>query len=81
MDTLSHALWGKGLFGYRKYRWYALFFGTVPDLLSFGVYFLFNLLINPNNMKMGKPAIEDIPNWVFGLYDFSHSLVISLISF
>ena len=30
-------------------------------------------------MKMGKPAIEDIPGWVFGLYDFSHSLVISLI--
>ena len=79
MDTLSHALWGKGLFGYRKYRWYALLFGALPDLLSFGVYFLFNLLINPNNMKMGKPAIEDIPGWVFGLYDFSHSLVISLI--
>ena len=79
MDTLSHALWGKGLFGYRKYRWYALLFGAVPDLLSFGVYFLFNFLINPNNMKMGKPAIEDIPNWVFGLYDFSHSLVISFI--
>ena len=44
MDTISHALWGKGLFGYRKYRWLSILFGIVPDILSFGVYFLFNLL-------------------------------------
>ena len=79
MDTISHALWGKGLFGYKKYRWYALLFGAIPDLLSFGLYFLFNLLTNLNNIKMGKPAIEDIPAWVFSLYDFSHSIIISFI--
>ena len=44
MDTFSHALWGKGLFGYRKYRWFSLLFGAIPDLLSFGLYFLFNLI-------------------------------------
>jgi len=79
MDTLSHALWGKGLFGYRKYRWYALIFGAFPDLLSFGIYFLSLILTNPLNMKFGKPVISDIPSWVFTLYDFSHSIVIASI--
>ena len=79
MDTLSHALWGKGLFGYRKYRWFSFLFGAIPDLLSFGVYFLFNLLINPLPFKSGKPSLDEIPDWVFTLYDFSHSLIIALI--
>ena len=79
MDTLSHALWGKGLFGYRKYRWFSFLFGAIPDLLSFGIYFLFNLLINPLPFKLGKPSLGEIPSWVFALYDFSHSLIIALI--
>jgi len=79
MDTLSHALWGKGLFGYRRYRWYSFFFGAIPDLLSFGLYFLFNLIVNPFDMRFGKPELSEIPIWVFSLYDFSHSLIIALI--
>ena len=79
MDTFSHALWGKGLFGYRKYRWYALLFGAIPDLLSFGIYFLFNIFSNLSNMKFGKPSIEEIPIWVFNLYDFSHSMIVAFI--
>ena len=75
MDTISHGLWGKGLFGYRKYRWFAILFGVVPDILSFGVYFLFNLLTSPTTIKLGKPKLSELPQWVFSLYDFSHSLV------
>ena len=78
MDTFSHALWGKGLFGYRKFRWFSILFGAFPDLFSFGVYFIYNLIINPTSMKMGKPELSEIPNWVFTLYDFSHSLIIAL---
>ena len=79
MDTVSHALWGKGLFGYRKYRWFAFLFGVIPDLLSFGLYFLFSFITNPFTIKWGKPELADIPAWVFSLYDFSHSLVIAII--
>ena len=79
MDTISHALWGKGLFGYRKYRFFSLFFGAIPDLLSFGLYFFINLLFNPSNLKFGKPVLEDLPNWLFIAYDFSHSIVIAFI--
>ena len=79
MDTLSHALWGKGLFGYRKYRWFSFIFGVIPDLLSFGLYFLFNLIVNPFTMKLGKPELSELPDWVFLLYDFSHSFIIAMI--
>ena len=79
MDTISHALWGKGLFGYRKYRYLSFVFGAIPDLLSFGIYFLFNLILNPSTIKFGKPNLSEIPEWVFSLYNFSHSLIISII--
>ena len=78
MDTLSHALWGKGLFGYRKYRWYSFLFGALPDLFSFGIYFLYRILFNSSSM-MGRPSGNEIPEWVYSLYDFSHSLVIASI--
>ena len=35
MDTLSHALWGRGVFGYRGYPLSSIFFGILPDLFSF----------------------------------------------
>tara|TARA_Y100001960_G_C14671033_1_gene826001 strand:+ start:376 stop:843 length:468 start_codon:yes stop_codon:yes gene_type:complete len=79
MDTLSHALWGKGLFGYKKYRWFSFLFGALPDLLSFGIFFLSNLITNPFDIKFGKPQLSEIPDWVFSLYNFSHSLIIAFI--
>ena len=79
MDTISHALWGKGLFGYQKYKYLPYVFGVIPDLASFGIYYLFNIIINPTNMKFGKPELSEIPSWVFNLYDFSHSIIIAMI--
>ncbi len=79
MDTLSHALYGKGFFGYRKYRWFSLLFGALPDLFSFGLYFLYNLLFNSDKLRFGKPSVDALPYWVYDLYDFSHSIVIAFI--
>ena len=79
MDTLSHALYGKGFFGYRKYRWFSFLFGALPDLLSFGLYFLYILLLNIVKLNFGKPSDDTIPYWVYDLYDFSHSIVIAFI--
>jgi len=79
MDTLSHALWGKGFFGYRGRPFWSLFFGALPDLFSFGIYFLVNLVFNFSNFKFGKPELDDIPNYVFTLYDMTHSLVVALV--
>ena len=76
MDTLSHALWGKGLFGYRKYRWYSFLFGALPDLFSFGIYFIHSIFFSSSPV-MGRPTRSEIPEWVYSLYDISHSLVIA----
>ena len=78
MDTLSHALWGKGLFGYRKYRWYSFLFGALPDLFSFGIYFIYSIFFSSSPL-MGRPERSKIPEWVYSLYDISHSLVIASI--
>ena len=77
MDTLSHALYGKGLFGYKKYRWYSFFFGIIPDILSFGIYFIY--LIVFSEFEFGRPSREELPYWVYDLYDISHSMVTALV--
>ena len=79
MDTLSHALWGKGVFGYRGRPYWSLFFGALPDLFSFGLYFIISLLFSPHNINFGKPKLNEIPDYVFYLYDITHSLIIALI--
>ena len=79
MDTFSHTLWGKGLFGYRKYGKWALLFGALPDLLSFGLYFIVRFITQGVSMEFGKPTLESIPNWVFIMYDISHSWVIAFL--
>ena len=78
MDTLSHALWGKGLFGYRKYRWYSFLFGALPDLFSFGIYFIHSIFFSSSPV-IGRPTRSEIPEWVYSLYDISHSMVIASI--
>ena len=77
MDTLSHALYGKGLFGYKKYRWYSFFFGIIPDIFSFGIYFIY--LIVFSEYEFGRPSREELPYWVYDLYDISHSMVTALV--
>tara|TARA_Y200000002_G_scaffold369924_1_gene364675 strand:+ start:102 stop:590 length:489 start_codon:yes stop_codon:yes gene_type:complete len=75
MDTLSHALWGKGLFGYRGYGKLALFFGAMPDLSSFGLLFVIQII---NGVYIpGPPKLETLPDWLFFNYDVSHSFIIS----
>jgi hypothetical protein len=79
MDTLSHALWGRGFFGYKGKPYWSLFFGALPDLFSFGIYFFLNLFFNISDFKFGKPALNELPTYVFNLYDVTHSMVIALI--
>jgi membrane-bound metal-dependent hydrolase YbcI (DUF457 family) len=76
MDTLSHALWGYGLFGYRKHARLALLFGALPDLCSFGAY-LFSRLID-GNFQAGPPSIIGMPSWLFISYDIWHSFVVCI---
>ena len=81
MDTLSHALWGYGLFGHTKqgrkrFAKTALFFGAMPDLISFGIYMAQRVL--QGHWQPGKPPLETIPDWLVLNYSIGHSFVVSL---
>jgi len=78
MDTLSHALWGRGLFGNRGFAKSALFFGAFPDLFSFGIVFLIRIF--SGNFSVGPPPLETIPDWVFVNYNISHSFISAFIA-
>ena len=75
MDTFSHALWGRGLFGYRGRPWLALFFGAMPDLFSFGILLTVRIFSGNFQLGGGPPSLDTIPWWVFINYDISHSFV------
>ena len=75
MDTFSHALWGKGLFGYRGRPIYALLFGAMPDLVSFGLLLIIRVFSGDFQIGNGPPSLSTIPWWVFINYDISHSFV------
>ena len=75
MDTFSHALWGRGLFGYRGRPWLALFFGAMPDLFSFGILLTVRMFSGNFQLGGGPPSLDTIPWWVFINYDISHSFV------
>jgi hypothetical protein len=76
MDTFSHALWGYGLFGYKRHAWLAIFFGAMPDLISFGAFMAINIV--SGTWHMGPPAITTLPSWLFLNYSLGHSFVICL---
>ena len=46
----------RGLFGYRKFYWYPVFFGVFPDMISFGAFGIVKFLFNPKSMQFGKPG-------------------------
>ena len=75
MDTFSHSLWSRGLFGYRGRPWTALFFGAMPDLVSFGILILIRILGGDFKLGSGPPPIDTIPWWLFINYDISHSFI------
>ncbi len=75
MDTFSHALWGKALFGQKGTNLVALLFGACPDIIAFGPWIILRIFNGTffDRDFGGPPPLETIPDWVFIMYDFSHS--------
>jgi hypothetical protein len=85
MDIISHGFYGGVVFG-RKNRMnflWAFLIGAAPDMLSFGLFWLANLLglYQRPNWSHGAPSMESIPSFVSHLYNATHSLVIFLVVF
>lgn len=85
MDTLSHGLWGSGLFGSKnkKHFWYGFLFGVAPDILSFGIFTISSFLglEEGPDWSAGPPAESMIPEYVHVLYDITHSFLIFALVF
>ncbi len=79
MDVVAHFLWTFALYFKRKERWLAALFGVLPDILSFGPFFIVNLLFQ--GLKFGKPEVSSIPPYIFTIYNLTHSLIIFLFVF
>lgn len=80
MDIISHGLWGSIAFGRssRKYFGWAFFFGVMPDLFSFGIFWIATWLGLHTSLdwSAGHPSMEAIPNYVHSSYNITHSLIV-----
>ena len=74
MDIFAHVLWSFAIFSKRSDVWWAVLFGLLPDLLSFGILFFMNLFTG--NLQRGPPALSTLPKWLFTAYTLTHSLVL-----
>lgn len=86
MDIISHGLWGGIAVGRKNIRsyWLAFFFGVMPDLFSFGIFTIATFLglsHTPAWQNGEPPSPSAIPQYVFNLYNVTHSMVIFLLIF
>jgi hypothetical protein len=82
MDILSHGLWGGIIWGRknRKSFWLSFIFGIAPDFLSFGIFMIIRLLTRGFS-HFGRPDGADIPQYVHGLYNITHSYIVFAVCF
>lgn len=85
MDIVSHGLWGGVVFGRKNKRYFylALLFGVLPDILSFGILWITNILgfTERPDWAQGPPPESLIPDYIHYFYNITHSLIIFLIVF
>ena len=74
MDIFAHGLWSYAIFHNKKYALWATIFGILPDILSFGILFMVNLV--NGNLRRGPPPLSTLPKWLFTTYNLTHSLVL-----
>ena len=78
MDVISHGLWGGAAFGRKKTFWLVFGISIMPDVLSFGIFWLLTGLGVGGAPKWGDGHMNNalIPVYVHTLYNITHSLVI-----
>ena len=79
MDIFSHGLWSFAVFHKKKYALKATLFGILPDISSFGILFIINLI--NGNLRKGPPSLSSLPDWLFAAYNMTHSFVVFLVIF
>ena len=70
---------GEGVYLVTKAILFKHFFWVLPDLFSFGIFYFISFFFSYSKFKYGKPKLEDLPNYIFDLYNISHSLIVALV--
>lgn len=89
MDIVAHGLWTAAAYRAaqkpkeKKYNvWLGTFFGIAPDLFSFGIFFVLNVLGlyasegRPRFVHGGTPDDFYVPPYIHTLYNWTHSFII-----
>ncbi|MBW2999540.1 hypothetical protein KY339_02605 [Candidatus Woesearchaeota archaeon] len=78
MDFFSHGFWTFLFFHKKSYRWWAVFFGLLPDLISWSPLLVLRLFTG--TFVPGPPHIAALPEWVWTLYGIGHSMILFLLA-
>jgi hypothetical protein len=83
MDVLAHSIWTYFIFHELRLDniFLAVFFGIFPDIISFGLYLpylIFNGKFRFSKLKRIEKEHRNAPKWLIPLYNFSHSLPVSI---
>lgn len=78
MDTFAHVFWTWIIFFRYKAIKLALLFGFLPDIMSWGIYLFYRVV---KGIPFGPPNLAFIPDWVFVLYGFTHSIFVFMAVF
>lgn len=87
MDIIAHTLWTNAVFHFKYHRqrimrYWAAFFGVVPDFIGFTPLFVY-LLVSGKFFSGDRFPFQDQSHWTFAFaenaYNYTHSLVIFFI--
>ena len=81
MDYFAHGFWTYLIFHRFRWKWWALFFGVLPDTASWFIFSIYNAFTNSVQWGAGHPDFSGVPNWTWTLYGISHSIIVFSIVF
>jgi hypothetical protein len=81
MDFFAHGFWSFLLFHRQRWKYWAIFFGMLPDISSWFIFSIYNMITNSVQWGAGHPDFSGVPNWTWTLYGLSHSVIVFMVVF
>jgi hypothetical protein len=79
MDVIAHLLWSYLLFHNSEHVWLAVIFGGIADVIF--LVPMLTALIMKGFVKLERPPLEIIPDFIMTIYNSMHSLVTFFLAF
>ncbi len=65
MDVFAHGLWSYAILRKSKTPGLVIVTGMLPDLMPFIPYFIDQICIKGIKLKLARPPLESIPNYIY----------------